>query len=259
MKQGVVVFSVIPVRAGASEKSEMITQLLFGEHVEILQKRANWYRIRSLHDDYEGWADYRMIREAGEVDADAQIPKGTRLSELSAEIHPDDGGILRIPRGAYLPEMNGDRGFRLGGRQYAMQNVPQKPASEDIREMVCRMGREYLHTPYLWGGRSPWGIDCSGFIQVIYTLAGLAMPRDAYQQVHLGETICFGHDARAGDLAFFENKDGRIVHVGILLDDKQIIHASGAVRTDWYDHQGIFHREMKKYTHKLSVIKNLLG
>jgi cell wall-associated NlpC family hydrolase len=110
----------------------------------------------------------------------------------------------------------------------------------------------------LWGGKSPFGIDCSGFTQVVYKLNGYKLPRDANQQVNLGEPLSFVEEAEAGDLAFFDNEEGRIVHVGILLNNQSIIHASGYVRVDKFDHYGIFNQDTGKYSHTLRVIKRLL-
>jgi len=116
----------------------------------------------------------------------------------------------------------------------------------------------YLHAPYVWGGRSPFGIDCSGFTQMAYKIAGIQLLRDASQQATQGETISFISDARPGDLLFFDDEEGFITHTGILMPDSRVIHASGRVRVDKVDHQGIFDQESGKYTHKLRLIKKIL-
>ena len=115
----------------------------------------------------------------------------------------------------------------------------------------------YLNAPYLWGGRSPLGIDCSGFTQMVYRLQGINLPRDAYQQAEVGTTLSFIEESDPGDLAFFDNNEGKITHVGIILEENHIIHASGKVRIDRIDQQGIFNTEIGTHTHKLRLIKSI--
>ena len=101
------------------------------------------------------------------------------------------------------------------------------------------------------------GMDCSGFSQVVHRIVGNDLPRDASQQVELGDTISFVEEAQAGDLAFFDNEEGNITHVGICLGGGDIIHASGSVRIDKLDHIGIFNADKGTYSHKLRVIKRI--
>jgi gamma-D-glutamyl-L-lysine dipeptidyl-peptidase len=115
-----------------------------------------------------------------------------------------------------------------------------------------------LNSPYLWGGKTPFGIDCSGFTQMAYKLAGIKLRRDAWQQAEQGHTINLLEETEPGDLAFFDNDEGNIVHVGIILRDHKIIHAAGKVRIDSIDHYGINNKELKKYTHKLRLIKRMV-
>jgi gamma-D-glutamyl-L-lysine dipeptidyl-peptidase len=125
-------------------------------------------------------------------------------------------------------------------------------------EIILKLARRYLYAPYLWGGRSPFGIDCSGFTQVVFMMAGLKLKRDASQQVGQGEGVDFAEQAQAADLAFFDNDKGNIVHVGIVMNNNHIIHAAGQVRIDRLDHFGIFNETLGKYTHKLRLIKRFL-
>jgi cell wall-associated NlpC family hydrolase len=130
----------------------------------------------------------------------------------------------------------------------------QKGSAQDIISTAYLL----INAPYLWGGKNPFGIDCSGFTQIVYKLNGYKLPRDASQQVELGTPLSFVEEAEAGDLAFFDNEEGNIVHVGILLNNEQIIHASGSVRIDKYDHYGIFNKSLGKYSHSMRVIKRVL-
>ena len=122
-----------------------------------------------------------------------------------------------------------------------------------------RTAKEFLNAPYLWGGKSFFGVDCSGFTQLVYKVNNVKLPRDAYQQAEVGEALSFVEESQPGDLAFFENAEGRIIHVGIMLDDQKIIHASGKVRIDTLDSTGIFNQEMNKHTHKLRFVKSILN
>ena len=124
-------------------------------------------------------------------------------------------------------------------------------------EVLVALGRPFLGTAYLWGGKSIFGVDCSGFVQQLYKLFGIFLPRDAYQQAEVGELVGFLQEAKLGDLAFFDNDEGRITHVGMLLSDRLIMHASGNVRIDPIDHAGIIHRITGKRTHHLRLIKRV--
>jgi cell wall-associated NlpC family hydrolase len=150
--------------------------------------------------------------------------------------------------------------FSIGEKQYYYQGkVSQSNGDENLRDSIIEAALKYFNAPYLWGGRTPYGIDCSGFTQIVYKLNGIVIPRDASQQVLIGDPLTFVEEAQPGDLAFFDNEDGRITHVGIIWDRHKIIHASGKVRIDNVDHQGIFNVDTKRYTHKLRVIKRIIG
>jgi len=169
-----------------------------------------------------------------------------------------EGYYLPITIGANLPNFDGLR-FSLNGSSFQFSGQAITPTEiEPSAEMLLKIARRYLYAPYQWGGRSPLGIDCSGFTQVVNKLVGISLPRDASQQVECGELVDFIELAQEGDLVFFDNKKGKISHVGILMADNKIIHASGQVRIDRIDHYGIYHEDKKKYTHRLRVIKRVL-
>ena len=123
---------------------------------------------------------------------------------------------------------------------------------------MLEFAMRFLRAPYLWGGRTPVGIDCSGFTQLIYKSIGIQIPRDASQQVELGQPLDFASEGQIGDLAFFQNEEGRIVHVGMVCAPGKIIHASGQVRIDKLDDTGIFNCDTGKYSHQLRIIKRIL-
>jgi cell wall-associated NlpC family hydrolase len=158
--------------------------------------------------------------------------------------------------GSSLPNC-ADGQLRIGQNLYHFQGMAVPPKSGG-REFLVETALMYLHAPYLWGGRSPFGIDCSGFVQVVYKFSGIQLPRDAWQQAEKGDLLSFIEESAPGDLAFFDNDEGTIIHVGILLENNRIIHASGKVRIDVIDHQGIYNRDLRAYTHNLRLIKSIL-
>ncbi len=252
--------SVVPIRAGASDKEEIVTQLLFGELVDILDEpksKRNWCQVRCDWDGYEGWMDIRQLKRISEEDVDAYRSESAHCLDLTSILANNDH-FLPVLMGATLPQYDGvnvhigDKHYTFGGQAI------RKGALEATPEIIIKLARRYLYAPYLWGGRSPFGIDCSGFTQIVYKMAGFRLRRDASQQVEQGRLIDFVDQAQAADLAFFENDKGRIVHVGIVMDGGFVIHAAGQVRIDKLDHYGIFNEERGVYSHKLRIIKRFL-
>lgn len=257
MTFGICPFSVIPVRSSSADKSEMVSQLLFGELVEILERKGSWLRIRCLWDNYLGWVDRKQIQVVTPSEKDRYETNVAYSLEIVQGIMADDFSIP-VAMGASFPDFDGIN-FYFNNRSCTFSGQVINPI--DIApnsELLLKIARRYLHAPYLWGGRSPMGIDCSGFTQMVFKLIGIKMPRDASQQVERGRLIDFIEMAQPGDLAFFENRKGRISHVGIIMPDHQIIHASGSVRIDKIDHYGIFNLDNQKYSHKLRVVKRVL-
>ena len=240
--------SVNPIRREAAESAEMVSQLLFGESVDVIEEQGDWLKIKTHHDQYLGWVDRKMLCS---VDDDRIYPNVvlSLMATLSVEEHR-----FSITMGARLPEMIDDR-FIIGGQEYVLEEGWVGLADMDV-EGALELILQYENAPYLWGGRHPFGIDCSGFSQLFYRLLGEEIPRDASQQVKLGEDV-FLQEAQAGDLAFFV-KNEKVTHVGILLDNQTIIHASGRVRIDTIDNNGIFVKESKTYSHHLLTIKHLV-
>ncbi len=255
---GVCRLSLIPVRAEASDQAELATQFLFGEHYEVLacSKDEKWVRIRNHYDGYEGWIDARqhhsITSEHFEYinQAEFKIATDVTTSLLYNKVP------LTILMGSIIP-ISVSELFRME-EQFAFNGEAKSLGQKRDVEFVKLIAKKYLNAPYLWGGRSPFGIDCSGFVQMVFKLSGYKLLRDAYQQAKQGKAIAF-NEAQAGDLAFFKNEKDKIVHVGILLGEDKIIHASGKVRIDNLSEQGIVNSETKALTHTFAHLRRVLA
>ena len=251
---GVCNLAMIPLRAEASDKSEIVSQVLFGEHFEILEQHKQWSHIKMQYDQYEGWVDSKQFQPISEssfkqLSSDAIILNADLIEYVIAPSNL----LIPIPLGASLsflnhPEINSNN-FNFEGTKIS----GLKPRNKIINSAFM-----YLNAPYLWGGKTPFGIDCSGFTQMVYKLNGYKLLRDASQQATQGEALSFIEESEPGDLAFFDNDEGNIIHVGIIMENNYIIHASGKVRIDRLDHLGIYNAEINKHTHKLRVIKKII-
>jgi len=254
MEYAVVTVAAAPVRRKPDHRKEMVSQLLFGETVKVLRtKNELWCKVRSLHDDYEGWMTLTMLEEVDEKTA--TVMSRFASTELLSVIELGDKKI-NIPVGASLPSFADGKG-KLGKQDYHFaghyfKRDEQVPGPELVKQLTT----PWLHSPYLWGGRTPLGVDCSGFVQVIYKLMGIDLPRDAWQQAQEGKSVKKFSDVQTGDLVFFDNKED-IVHVGILLGNGQIIHSSGKVRIDEIDKKGIINAETGKRTLRLRAIRRM--
>ncbi len=244
--------SVAPVRRSASDKSEMVTQILFGETVKVLEKKGTWRKIRCSWDDYQGWTDHKLL-----LPIEEKPTSNVYTLELTQAVMAEDH-FVPVLMGSRLPAYDG-MGFSLGEKRFTYSGQVVTPSEhKPSAALMMKIARKYLNAPYLWGGRSPFGIDCSGFTQSVFKMIGVKLLRDASQQVTQGEIVDFVEQSRAGDLAFFENRAGRVAHVGIVFPENKIIHAHGRVRMDNLDHYGIFNEETQKYTHRLRVVKRLM-
>jgi gamma-D-glutamyl-L-lysine dipeptidyl-peptidase len=259
---GVCHLSAVPCRRESSDRSEMVTQLLFGDAFEVVEQRESWHRIITAWDHYECWIDRKQYLPVSKATFDNLRRNPAPVTTDLITIITDTETQISFPvtLGSSLPYYHSgqcqieDRVFLVDG------NI--KPFEQDAvpdRQALVETALLFMNAPYLWGGRTPLGIDCSGFVQLIFKANSMQLKRDAYQQVEPGLAHSFVEEAQAGDLAFFDNEEGRIIHVGMVIDQNKIIHASGRVRIDPFDHYGIFTPERGGYTHNLRIIKNILG
>jgi cell wall-associated NlpC family hydrolase len=231
----------------------MVSQLLFGEFAEVIAREKQFIQVRSLRDNYEGWCQTMQLASFQEEKNSGTI-SFTKNWTAPVTIN---GTQMQVPLGSSLAMFEkGTAAF--GAYTLKCEAEGWNPSGISYEpDALCAFSKQYLNTPYLWGGRSVFGIDCSGFAQQVFGFFNKELPRDAYQQVELGEDIGFLAEARPGDLAYFDNEEGRIIHVGILLGPDSIIHAAGRVRIDQIDAQGIINSETQDRTHRLRIIKRL--
>ncbi len=249
--------SIVPVRKDPSDRSEMVTQWLFGETAEVLEREEKWSRLRFDHDGYEGWVDNKQIAACTTPNYDPDL----RVIDQSTIADLGDRQVL-LPYGGVVPF------YEEGTILWQDHRIPVQAVTNHRPDLErADLMEFYLHpflgAPYLWGGRTPSGVDCSGLTQMLFILMGIYLPRDASEQAGEGDAVELLDLSEPGDLAFFENAEGAIVHVGVILTrseegDLRIAHASGRVRIDKLDHQGIFNHEDGTYSHKLRLVKRVL-
>ena len=252
IKDAYCLVSIAPVRLAADDGSEIITQLLFGELVEVHSLDAPWAKIRSISDGYEGYIDHKHVAYLTQKEARRWSEGLSYLKDREITL-TTPWGKQRICRGSFVPDaiaIGKETNFSIGQSNFIVES------SKSVLTSIVDFAEDYLNTPYLWGGKSPFGIDCSGITQVIYRFFGWNLPRDCFEQVDHGQEIEF-NDIQAGDLAYFKNKTGKVTHIGILDGNGGIIHASGHVRRDHFRRDGIYREDIESLTHPLYLIKRL--
>jgi hypothetical protein len=254
--------AVLPVRKEPSETAEMVSQLLFGECAEVLDERNSFVHIRNCTDSYSGWADKKML--TGLAEADCRMLQQSPLFMLCVPVADvfslSDKTVYRLPAGSRLPDYDPETGkFGVEDRRFQAHPslVSYLPASGSNNDGIIPVAIQFLNAPYLWGGKTVMGIDCSGLVQLVFSLCGFFLPRDASQQAEKGVPVTF-ENADAGDLLFFE-KNGKIVHTGIYMGNGKIIHASGKVKISKVDKRGVLSDDEASYTHILAEARRRLN
>jgi hypothetical protein len=244
---GICNLSIVPVRIEDSDKSEMINQLIYGDIIEILEEKEKWVKIKSVFDDYIGWID---IKQYFKIDDNIKLDLNNPIYSINLVefIENNNNELVTIPIGSDISNISLMK-HKFDGKTISGKNN---------RNSIVNTALLFLNSPYLWGGKTPFGIDCSGFTQMVYKINGYKLFRDAKDQANQGETLSFIEESEAGDLAFFNNDEGDIIHVGIILQNNHIIHASGKVRIDRIDHSGIYNNDLNKHTHSLRYIKKII-
>lgn len=250
MQYGICHLSIIPIRLTSDEESEMVTQLLFGEHFKVLESRKHWSKVKTIGDKCEGWLmntqlvfipedEFKMLQQKKE---------GKRVADLITFVEDDNHILTPILLGSSIPDTP-----TLSINYDGTIITHVQPKNRLVKTSLL-----YLNSPEIKGGRTPFGIDAAGFTQIVYKINGHHLLRTPQSQSTQGTALSFVEESEAGDLAFFDNASGAIDHVGIIMENNYVIHVHGKVRIDRLDHTGIFNNDLRTYTHKLRVIKKII-
>ena len=248
MQYAICNLGTVPLRSEPAHTAEMLSQLLYGETFKILEERAKWSRIRTSFEGLEAWLDNKQLLKIPKKDYEGLNASPIQLSADLVEFVTGENHLIPIPLASVL------NAAEFLGHQHSGAVITGRQAKEKLIETAFL----YLNAPYLWGGKTPMGIDASGFTQMVYKLNGQKLARSAVDQARQGESLSFIEESEPGDLAFFDGPDGIINHVGIMMSDNYIIHVDGKVRLDRIDHSGIYNADLRRHTHQLRVIKKII-
>lgn len=263
MRYAIAALAHIPVRKTVADTAEMVTELLFGDLVRSLDSYRQWVKVENISDGYEGWVDGKQLMRLGQDEFEAHSADRSLFftSGFLSEVERlSDHAVFHLGMGCRLPFYDPvSCMFRMGEQLFLSRAEVRQVSGMGDSGIPDLLGRasSLVNTPYLWGGKSSFALDCSGFVQLLFRMYGCDMPRDASRQALVGETVPLLDEARAGDLLFFDNQDGQIIHVGIYAGNGRVFHCSGSVRADPVDHEGIFRHESGCYSHHLRLIKRI--
>lgn len=249
MQYAICNLGIVPLRLEPTNTSEMVSQMLYGEYFKILEERGKWSRIRTAFDSCEAWVDNKQYHKISEEDYNRfETEEAVLSADLIEFISGENQNLMPVPLGSVLNFTS------ILNHSHSGNKTTGKQEKSNLIETAFL----YLNAPFLWGGKTPFGIDSSGFTQMVYKLNGHKLCRNAADQAKQGESLSFIEESEPGDLAFFDDKDGVITHVGIMMNDNYIIHADGKVRLDRIDHSGIYNADLRRHTHQLRVIKKII-
>lgn len=244
----------VPLRSGPSHKAEMLSQVLFGEKYRITDETGHWYKVETIFDNYSGWIDINHSQHTEDIN---NLTGYVLNRSLTCFKNDNTKLVLEAGCEIYNPDFEnklfsaGENKFSAGSGFIA--------SCINLNESIADTAMKFINSPYIWGGRIPSGIDCSGFVQLVYKIRSVSIPRDSWQQAEAGQSISFINESQPGDLVFFDDERGRITHVGMILSQGLVIHASGRVRIDAIDHQGIYKNEIGGYSHRLRTIRRIIS
>lgn len=243
----------VPLRSGPAHRSEMLSQVLFGEKYKIVEQSGKWVKIELLLDNYQGWIDLDHLQHSESGDT----LQGKVLTKALLCYKKDNSKLVLEP-GCEIYQADFKNMTFTAGTSIFSTSSDFDESFITTTDTLTDTALRFINSPYIWGGRIPSGIDCSGLTQLAYKIHGINIPRDSRQQSKVGETVNFITEAKPGDLVFFDNEQGIITHVGMIFSAGLVIHASGRVRIDSIDHQGIYKPEIKGYSHHLRTIKRVV-
>lgn len=207
MRYGICPLSIVPMRFEPSDRSELVNQVLYGEYFKVIEQRKQWSRIRLAHDKYEGWIDNKQYLE---INADQYAFAKAQPVALTL----DPVQFVSGEHNALTTVVMGSSVHAISLLSATFDGLTHRGKTN--KSALIETALLYLKTPYLWGGRTPFGIDCSGFTQMVYRLNGFSLKRDASQQSGQGEALSFIEESEPGDLAFFDNAEGTIIHLSLI-------------------------------------------